>query len=76
MDQKEMDEKDAQIVNLWGESILEAQTRCLPETIVFAEKITKMEMERCCKIVCLLCNQGHKVEQVGSRWRYYQRIWI
>jgi len=67
MDQKEI---YAQIINLWSESVLEAQTKCLPETIVFADKITKMETERCCKIVCLLCNQGHKIKQVGSRWRH------
>lgn len=70
MDHNIVDEKDLKIVDLWQESILEAQTKCLPESVVFAEKITEIENDRCCKIVCFLCNDGHKIESVGMRWRH------
>jgi|CXWL01.1.fsa_nt_gi hypothetical protein len=65
-----MKQQDVDVVtSLWNEAIVEALGRCLPEHIVFAEKIISREVEIAARAVCFMCS-NNKPEKKNSVWKH------
>ena len=57
------------VTGLWSEAVVEALGRCLPEHLVFAEKIISREVEIAARAVCFMCS-NNKPEKKNSVWKH------